>query len=179
MRTLDKDIAEFAIGHRHSKAAIWAPKQMGVIATIENAKAVSAMASTRAIMVGALGTAWPQGSSSDVHVYPLPTAYIAESDPQPTLFERFIKLAEEWESDTAFTSDLNEMALHQNYQDIIGMGLPVLPFIFERLEDSPARWFWALRSIVGHDVAAGSATSAEAVKRWLKWGHDNGYVTAP
>jgi hypothetical protein len=176
VRTLDKDMAEFAISHRHSQAFVWAPKQMGVIATIENAKAVSAMASTRAIMVGALGATWPRRASSDVRVYPLPTAYIAATDSPPILRERFNALANEWEADTAFTSDLNEMAVHQNYQDIIWMGLPVLPFIFERLEDSPARWFWALRSIVGHDVAAGSTTSAEAVERWLEWGHANGYV---
>jgi hypothetical protein len=176
MPTRNKGTGKFAIGHRHGQAFAWAPKQMGVIATIENAKAISAMTSQRALVSQAIGTAWPQPTSPDVHVYRLPTDYPVDPDVEPGLEERFRALADQWERETAYTSDLHEVAVHQNYQDIIGMGLPALPFILSRLPDAPARWFWALRSIVGHDVAAGADTSASAVQRWLDWGHANGYI---
>lgn len=176
MPLLSREMLGVGIGHHHGQQFVWAPKRMGVIATIENAKAASAMASTRAVVAGAMGTAWPQLPSRDIQLYPLPTTYFVESDAEPGLAERFEALADEWEADTAFTSALSEMVLHQNYQDIIGMGLPALPYVFERLRKSPARWFWALRAIVGHDVAASSTTAAEAVERWLDWGHANGYI---
>lgn len=176
MHVADKGMRKFAIGHMHGQPSGWAPKQMGVIAAIEKAKVTSAMASPRAIATKAIATAWPQPSSPDVYVYRLPTNYLTEDAVEPDLAVRFETLVDEWETDTAFTSGLNEMVMHQNYQEIIGMGLPALPFIFERITDSPARWFWALRAIVGHDVAANATTSSEAAERWLDWGNANGYV---
>lgn len=176
MDIADKNAYKFAIGHRHYRPYSWVSKQMGVIAAIENAKSISAKMTPMAKVTSAIGTPWPQPPSPDVHVYPLPTNYLTDTAVEPELAHRFRSLADEWEADTAFTSAINEMVVHQGYQDIIGMGLPALPFIYERLADSPTRWILALRAIVGHDVAANAATSAEAVERWLDWGHANGYL---
>lgn len=179
MSLLDKENLGLSteIGHLHRRSQAWLPEPTGVIAAIESAKMDSAMNSRRALMANAIGTEWPSQQSREVRVYPINVSDLVEADPSSSLATRFEALADEWEADTAFTSALNELVLHQNYQDIVGMGLPALPFIFERLKESPARWFWALRAIVGHDVAANSATTAEAAERWLAWGHDSGYIS--
>jgi len=124
-----------------------------------------------------IGTEWQPRSSPDVYIYRLPTDYTTVIETKsPGRIDQFTRLANAWESETAFTSAVKDMVVNQNYQDIIGMGHPALPLIFGRLNDAPARWVLALRAVVGHDVAAGAKTSAEAVARWLDWGKSNGYI---
>lgn len=170
MGVVDEDFHSFAIGHSH-RLGTWAPKEMDPITTIEKLKASSVKASTKAALLQRMGSAW---APKEVQIYALPTDYVTLADTQAA--QRFSDLANEWEEETAFVSALDAMVLHQNYQEIIGMGMSALPFIFERLPKSPARWFWAIRAIVGHDAASGSTTSAEATQRWLDWGIANGYL---
>jgi hypothetical protein len=171
MGVADEDYRDFAIAHSHGLGA-WGPKETGAITTIEKLKASSMRTSTKSVLLQRLSSPW---SPKEVLIYALPTDYVTFGDTHAA--QRFSDLADEWESETAFTSALDEMVLHQHYQEIIGMGMSALPFIFERLPESPARWFWALRAIVGHDVAADSTSSAQATQHWLDWGIANGYVT--
>jgi hypothetical protein len=147
----------------------WA-KQSSVIGTIENVKAASAKDSFRGAMADSLRGWQALSPPKTVRIFRLPEVSDGE------LQARFEKLVSTWEEDTAFTSALDEMVLHQDYQDIIGMGFQALPYIFARLEASPARWFWALRSIVGVDVAANATSADEAVARWRDWAIANGYT---
>jgi hypothetical protein len=56
------------------------------------------------------------------------------------------------------------------------MGRDALPLILERLDDRPARWFWALRAIAREDPAEGIEAVEGAVDAWREWGHERGYV---
>jgi hypothetical protein len=165
------------IHHVHDPSFTWIPEKVNAVTTVENAKAISAMASPMAMVTRIMGTEWQPRSSPDVHVYRLPTDYAPDIEPEPSRIDQFGPLADTWEEETAFTSAVKDMVVNQNYQDLIGMGHPSLPLIFERLETSPTRWILALRAVVGHDVAADATTSADAVSRWLDWGHANGYIS--
>jgi len=89
---------------------------------------------------------------------------------------RFRQLADRWDADTAFSSSAHEFVAHPAYLEVIGMGLQVLPFLFERLPSKPAPWFPALRAIVGEDVADGAETAEAAMRAWLEWGLARGYA---
>jgi len=163
--------------HVHHSSSGWIPVRVNAASAVEHAKAASVMASPTAIATAIVGTEWQPRSSPDVYIYRLPTGYTTTIEPESSSrIDQFNPLADAWESETAFTSAVKDMVVNQNYQDIIGMGHPALPLIFERLSDSPTRWILALRAVVGHDVAAGSTTSAEAVARWLDWAKSNGYI---
>jgi hypothetical protein len=88
----------------------------------------------------------------------------------------FDELAEDWKQATAFVSSPEETAMHPSYQRIIGMGTTVLPRILEALEQEPDQWFWALRAIVGRDVAEDATTIAGAASAWVEWGRSLGLI---
>lgn len=81
-------------------------------------------------------------------------------------FERDYAL---WQSDTALMSSLSDMVIHEAYQRIIDLGPAGVPFIIERLRESPDHLIWALTAIVGKDVAAGTDTIPLAARRWVEW----------
>ncbi|MFZ4524630.1 MAG: hypothetical protein ACOYOE_03545 [Chlorobium sp.] len=91
--------------------------------------------------------------------------------------ERFEMLMQEWQCDTKFLSNIDEIALHPAYQRIIGMGPTVIPFILEKLITSPGYWFWALKAITGEDPvpAADRGDMVSMTQHWLQWGRENGY----
>jgi hypothetical protein len=66
--------------------------------------------------------------------------------------------------------------MHWAYQQIIGLGPAVIPFILEDLARKPDWWFWALAAITGEDVAEGEQTLDGAAERWLEWGRSHGYL---
>ncbi len=88
--------------------------------------------------------------------------------------ERFQQLAAAWKSEVRFLSDTNEICSHPAYQEIIGMGVSVLPFIFEELEREPDSWFWALKAITGQDpVPEEHRGNVDLMARdWLKWAQE-------
>jgi hypothetical protein len=163
------------IRHVHDESLTWIPTMKSAIGVVGNAKMISAKTSGAAIATKIMGTDW-QPRSPDVYVYRLPTDYAPETETESNRIDQFGPLADTWEEETAFTSGVKDMVVNQNYQDLIGMGHPALPLMFERLQDSPTRWILALRAVVGHDVAGDAKTSAEAVSRWRDWGHANGYI---
>ncbi len=65
----------------------------------------------------------------------------------PETRRKFSELADQWRTETAFTSSVSEMAMNDAYQKIIGMGKAALPLILRELEREPDHWFWALRAI--------------------------------
>lgn len=90
---------------------------------------------------------------------------------------RFSTLKAEWENDTAHLSSITEIAMHPAYQQIIGMGMIALPYIFEEMRKIPDHWFWALKSITGEDPVLPEQRGK--IKRmtecWLRWAKDQGY----
>ena len=90
---------------------------------------------------------------------------------------RFDRLRALWQGDTRFQSSMLEIGTHPAYQQIVGMGPPVLPLIFRQLAAKPDHWFWALKAITGEDpVADEDRGNLEAMTTtWLEWGRKHGY----
>ena len=73
---------------------------------------------------------------------------------------------------------MTAMAMHPTYQQIIGMGEPALPLIFQDLRREPDHWFWALGAITGENpVPDAHAGDLDAMTHdWLSWGEAHGYA---
>jgi hypothetical protein len=102
-------------------------------------------------------------------------AGLAQSLPRPSVEDaskaRFEALVRTWHEETDFLSAPSDVTLNFNYQQIIGMGPPVLPLIFDELKRHGGHWFWALRAITGEDPvppeARGNVRRMKAA--WLEW----------
>lgn len=95
----------------------------------------------------------------------------------PDSFKKFCDLAATWKEETNLKSSLVEISLHPAYQEIIGMGKIVIPWILQELEREPDHWFWALRALTGIDPVRPSerGNMRAMTNAWLKWGKENGY----
>jgi len=94
-----------------------------------------------------------------------------------SLEERFNRLADRWEAETALDSTAQQF-LHPDYQTIIEMGMPVVPYILKRLKHKPDHWFEALCAITGENPVpedcAGDLPKRTAC--WLAWGKAHGLI---
>jgi len=86
-------------------------------------------------------------------------------------FIKFYSLKIQWENDTRLLSSTNEICMHPDYQQIIGMGKEAIQFIMDEILQKPSRWFWALKSITGQDPVPISkrGKAKEMAKEWLSW----------
>jgi hypothetical protein len=93
------------------------------------------------------------------------------------LERRFRDLVRLWKDATLYLSSITEMATHPTYQQIIGMGREVLPFLLEELRREPDQWFWALKAITGEDRVrpADRGKLPEMTRAWLGWARAHGY----
>src|SRR5260370_9124701 len=73
---------------------------------------------------------------------------------QTTVEERFQSLARNWQEETAHLSSFTKRILNPHYQQIIGMGPAVVPFLLRGLAREPQDWFWALYSVTGENPLA-------------------------
>jgi len=110
--------------------------------------------------------------------------YADELEVDPTVFQRFTELADRWHMETVFLSNSDRAAAHPAHQEIIRMGEPVLPLIFERMRESlegtrqlDGHWFRALHDITGANPVkhAQRGNILAMDKAWLEWGARNGY----
>jgi hypothetical protein len=97
---------------------------------------------------------------------------------QTTVEERFRSLARNWQEETAHLSSFTKRILNPHYQQIIGMGRPVVPLLLRDLARQPKDWFWALYSVTGENpVAAQDEGDIVAMsKAWLNWGKQRGMI---
>lgn len=97
---------------------------------------------------------------------------------QTTVEERFQSLSRSWQEETAHLSSFTKRILNPHYQQIIGIGPPVVPFLLRDLVRAPKDWFWALHSITGaNPVAAQDEGDFTAMsKAWLNWGKQRGMI---
>jgi hypothetical protein len=99
------------------------------------------------------------------------------ADPANDLEARFSRLAHEWRVGTKHLSSITDISTHWAYQQIIGLGPAVLPFLFRELARTPDHWFWALRAITGQDPVR--EEDRGRVKRmaiaWLEWASAQGF----
>jgi hypothetical protein len=90
---------------------------------------------------------------------------------------KFENLVKKWKEETIFASTVFEMATNIAYQQIIGMGTSVIPFILKKLSEESDHWFWALKAITGEDPVPDTSRGniEEMTKAWLEWGREKGY----
>lgn len=95
---------------------------------------------------------------------------------QPSLETHFRALVKQWKKDTETDSSIMRMIRHPAYQEIIGMGEPVVPLLLAELEHEPDFWFAALQKITGIDpVPRESAGKIEEMAQaWIDWGRNKG-----
>ncbi len=104
---------------------------------------------------------------------------ILDSEVAPTgkVNQKFTTLAARWRAETAWTSSVSQTVMHPAYQEIIGMGRDVVPYLLQALAQQPEHWFWALRAITGEDpVRPEQRGQIDAMTQaWLQWGREHGY----
>ena len=90
---------------------------------------------------------------------------------------KFQALSAQWRQGTDHLSTMTDIVLHHAHLQIIGMGDKALPYILRELsEGRQGHWFTALSSITGESVASDDMSYDEAVRAWLQWGHNKGYL---
>jgi hypothetical protein len=92
---------------------------------------------------------------------------------------QFERLRDQWLEESAVHSLLDYVCTLKSYQEIIGMGLPVVPLLLEELKRRPDRWFWALQAITGADPVPPHSRGrmGEMAAAWLEWGRRHDLVT--
>lgn len=105
--------------------------------------------------------------------------YLPAKDVDPDTESRFKQLVEKWETETIHLSSMSAMAMHPAYQEIIGMGPPVLPLLLKEMRDNPGHWGWALRAISGTDPVRESSRGKlqEVAAAWVAWGRERGLLS--
>jgi hypothetical protein len=95
-----------------------------------------------------------------------------------TLQTKFDRLADWWRHDTQLLSSVTDMVLHPAYQQIIGQGGKMIPFILRELQKGPDHWYWALGAISQQNAAENAPEGdIEAIcDAWLEWGRKRGII---
>ena len=96
--------------------------------------------------------------------------------PQALDEQEFHSLVKKWRKDTQHLSSVAKMAQHPAYRRIIGMGFDALPYLFTELSQRPDHWLVALNAITGEDPVPPASTFEQAVKTWLLWAKEKGYL---
>lgn len=99
------------------------------------------------------------------------------TQPMDTVEARFRRLATAWEQATGHLSSMTAAGNHPAYQEIIGLGVDVIPYLLRELEENESHWFIALREITGINPIPSSAAGnvPKMIEAWLQWARENGY----
>ena len=87
----------------------------------------------------------------------------------------FERLAEEWLEQRPRGVDVAQMIRHPAYQSIIDIGAEAVPWLLERLAQSPDHWFYALNQITdAQPVQPQHQGNINAMaEEWIAWGKQN------
>jgi len=94
-----------------------------------------------------------------------------------TLEEKFNRLADAWQTAVGHLSSSTKRDSHPAYQEIIALGLPVVPLLLLDLERTNRHWFSALAAITkAQPIPAEDAGNIRKMTQaWLEWGKTQGY----
>ncbi len=97
--------------------------------------------------------------------------------PAEGIEEKFRRLAAVWLAQTAFISSSSDLVAHPAFQEIVGMGPPIIPLLLRELERGTGHWHRALRLITGVDPVPPEERGNidKAAEAWLRWGREQGY----
>jgi hypothetical protein len=92
--------------------------------------------------------------------------------------DRFRWLADEWSSNTRHISSTKDLVSNSNYQEIIGLGWNVVPFLLKDLQENKRFWFPALYAITKvRPFDSGDAGNGKRMtEAWVKWGKRKGLI---
>jgi hypothetical protein len=107
----------------------------------------------------------------------LPVTSAPDGKAVETSEQRFRRLEAVWGSATMYLSDAHKIIEHPAFQEIIGMGEVVIPFMLRDLEKEPRQWVWALPRITGANPVRPeeAGNSRQLADAWLRWGREHGY----
>lgn len=100
--------------------------------------------------------------------------FVASAD----VSSEFERLAEEWRTETMFSSSLAEQFDHPAYIRIIELGESVLPLLLKAMRSQPDHWTHALTKITGVDPVPPDAHGRLSLiaDAWIRWGKDKGLL---
>lgn len=107
----------------------------------------------------------------------MPAEPTGATEPVETFEDKFRWLASMWRAETAYVSSSSDLVAHPAFQEIVGMGPPVIPLLLRELEKRTGHWHRALRRITGADPVppAERGNIEKTVEAWLRWGKEQGY----
>ena len=110
---------------------------------------------------------------------PLYTERSRVSYVSPFVADKFRRLVAQWHAERGPTSSISQMAMHPAYQQIIGMGMEVVPLLLGELTRELDHWFWALKAITGVDPVppASRGKMRDMAEAWFRWGRQQGYLS--
>jgi hypothetical protein len=99
-------------------------------------------------------------------------------DTEPTVEERFRKLADEWSRETRAVSSVSVLVSHPKYQEIIRLGWKVVPILLHDLQNEGDFWFPALAEITGVRPfdRSDAGKSKKMTAAWITWGKRKGII---
>ena len=103
----------------------------------------------------------------------------AQPKRESSLEDEFQNCAAAWKRDTGHLSVEGDIASHEAYQSIIGMGEKAIPLILKDLMREPHHWFVALGELTGEspELREEDRGSIEALSdAWIEWGKSKGYI---
>ena len=107
----------------------------------------------------------------------MPNVGIVKIDSLNEIEIKFNELAAKWRKETGGYSTLSRIAGNDNYLDIIGMGMPVVPFILRDLVKEADFWYIALNHITKanpNPVPVEHIGDIEKMRiDWITWGEKN------
>ena len=117
-----------------------------------------------------------EDSEGEIAIIELEYVELREPKTSQTLESWFNERAKRWAIETGMHSSPVIRFMHEDYQAIIARGPQIIPLVLNRLKQQPDDWFWALRYLADTDAASDVIGFDAAVKAWLKWGSENGYI---
>lgn len=101
-----------------------------------------------------------------------------KGDPdQVALSAIFAIFKNRWITETATSSDLDEVLDNRFYGWIVGQGPQMVPLILQDLvQHGTELWHEALFKLTGVDLDAGGKSTAEQSLAWVRWGQDQGLI---
>jgi hypothetical protein len=107
----------------------------------------------------------------------VPTKPAPSAEAPKSVEEQFRRLADVWRAETAYVSSSSDLVAHPAFQEIVGLGPAVIPYLLWELENRPGHWHRALRRITGADPVPPEDRGdiGKATQAWLRWGKEHGY----
>ena len=108
----------------------------------------------------------------------LPADGSAGKTPPLDVAQRFRELADQWEWETGWWSNITKTLNHPAYLAIIALGQPAVPLLIRELRDRPSLWYDALKKLTGQspvtEIDLGDLRRIR--EAWLRWGREKGYI---